>query len=112
MTLEEAYLVLVRGAWYVGGGTLDREVVVDCALVDGCRGLWDQFCAPHVLERCDKYLALTTLGQRRTEFHLAVLSIVIFAPCFVPESPGFLNDGERLTYLETAPERCKFVVSA
>jgi hypothetical protein len=38
-----------------------------------------------------------------TEFHLAVLSMVIFAPCFEPVSPEFLYEGLKLTYLETAP---------
>jgi hypothetical protein len=39
-----------------------------------------------------------------TEFHLAVLSIVILAPCFEPVSPWFLKLGDRLTYLEVAPD--------
>jgi hypothetical protein len=42
-----------------------------------------------------------------TEFHFAVLSMVIFAPCLEPVSPGFLKDGERFTYLEVAPIQCQ-----
>jgi hypothetical protein len=36
-------------------------------------------------------------------FHLAVLSIVILAPCLEFSSAGFLYEGERLTYLVTGP---------
>lgn len=48
VTLEEADLVLIGGAWYIGGGSLNREVIVDGALVDGCGGLRNELSSPHV----------------------------------------------------------------
>lgn len=103
MALEEADLVLVGRTRNVAGTSLDREVVVYGALVNGCLGLGDEFGAPHVLIKRQYVLRVILATVLLTEFHFAVLSIVIFAPCLEPESLGFLNDGERLTYLETAP---------
>jgi hypothetical protein len=104
VALKEGDLVLVRGAWDVRGTPLDREVVEDGALVDGCLGLRDELGAPHVLGRQSAIASSVCVPWVLTEFHLAVLSIVILAPCFEPVSAEFLNDGERLTYLETAPD--------
>jgi hypothetical protein len=104
VAFEEADLVLVCRAGDVGAAALDREVVVDGALVDGSLGLGDELRAPHVLIRCQYMLGVNLVTRLLTEFHLAVLSIVIFAPCFEPVSPEFLYDGLRLTYLETAPD--------
>ena len=49
MRLEESDLVFVGGRRGVLGGSLDGEVVVDLALVDGCLGLGDEFGAQHGL---------------------------------------------------------------
>lgn len=54
VALEEANLVLVCSAGNVRGASLDREVVVNSALVDGSFGLWDELCAPHVLQVCQR----------------------------------------------------------
>lgn len=49
VTLEEADLVLVCRTGDVGGASLDREVVVYGALVDGSLCLRDELSAPHIL---------------------------------------------------------------
>lgn len=49
MALEEADLVLAVQARGVGGATLDAEMVVDLAAVDGRGGLRDQLRAAHGL---------------------------------------------------------------
>jgi hypothetical protein len=104
VALKKADLVFVCRAWDIGGTSLDREVVEDGALVDGCLGLGDELGAPHVLVHKSASNLSICMGWLLTEFHLAVLSIVILAPCFEPVSAEFLNEGERLTYLETAPD--------
>lgn len=48
VALEEGDLVFVCGAGHVCCGSLDGEVVVYRALVDGGFGLGDEFCPPHV----------------------------------------------------------------
>ena len=48
MALEETDLVFVRRTWDVGCRPLDREMVVDCALVDSSLSLGDELCPPHV----------------------------------------------------------------
>ena len=48
MALEETNLVFVRRTWDVGCRPLDREMVVDCALVDSSLRLRDELCPPHV----------------------------------------------------------------
>ena len=48
MALEETNLVFVRRTWDVGCRPLDREMVVDCALVDSSLRLGNQLCPPHV----------------------------------------------------------------
>jgi hypothetical protein len=49
VALKEADLVLIGCAGDVGRAPLDREVVEDGALVDGCLGLRNELSAPHVL---------------------------------------------------------------
>lgn len=48
VALEEADLVLVRRARYIGCRAFDREMVVDLPLVDGGSRLGNKLCAPHV----------------------------------------------------------------
>ena len=48
VALKEADLVFVRRTRYVGSRSLDREMVIHGALVDGGLGLGDQLRAPHV----------------------------------------------------------------
>ena len=48
VALEEGDLVFVGGTGHVGATSLDAEVVVHSAAVDGCFGLRDQLGAPHV----------------------------------------------------------------
>jgi hypothetical protein len=104
MALEEADLMLVCRTGDIGGTPLDREMVEDGTFVDSCLGLRDEFGAPHVLVSKSAFVLRTRMECVLTEFHLAVLSIVTLAPCFEPVSAVFLNEGERLTYLETVPD--------
>lgn len=46
---EEVNLMLQVGAGSIGVSSLDREVVVDTALVDWSAGLWNQLGTSHVL---------------------------------------------------------------
>jgi len=48
VALEETDLVFVRRTWNVGRRSLDREMVVYCALVDSSLRLGDELCPPHV----------------------------------------------------------------
>jgi hypothetical protein len=48
VAFEEADLVLVGRARYIGRGPLDREMVVHGARVDGCLSLRDQLSPPHI----------------------------------------------------------------
>jgi hypothetical protein len=48
MAFEEADLVLIRGTGDIGGGSLDREVVVYSALVYGFFRLGNELCSPHI----------------------------------------------------------------
>ena len=48
MAFEEADLVLICGAWDIGGRALDRKVIINRALVNGGLSLWNQFSPPHV----------------------------------------------------------------
>lgn len=48
VALEESDLVFVCSTGHVGAAALDAEVVVHGAAIDGCFGLRDQLCAPHV----------------------------------------------------------------
>jgi hypothetical protein len=48
VAFEEADLVLVGRARYIGRRPLDREVVVHGARVDGCLSLRDQLRSPHI----------------------------------------------------------------
>lgn len=46
--LEEHHLML-RGSWWVGGFSLDREVVIHLSSSQVSRGLGDEFCSHHGL---------------------------------------------------------------
>lgn len=49
MTLEESDLMLVGCGWCVVGRRLDREMVIDFALVDGSGGLRNELSPQHGL---------------------------------------------------------------